>query len=382
MIYFDNAATTIKKPECVRNAVFEAMGSLGNCGRGAHEGSLSAGRNIFQARKKLCTFFGGDTPNNLVFTANATESLNIAIKGILNPGDHVITTAMEHNSVLRPLYEMEKQGVDLTILSLDELGRISVEEFKKAINEQTKAIVMTHASNVTGNVNDIKLIGEIAKAHGVLFVVDASQSAGTRKIDVKECNIDILCFTGHKGLLGPQGTGGLYVRPDVHVKPLLSGGSGIHSFLKEHPADMPTALEAGTLNGHGIAGLSAAIDYIESLTIDKIKEKEIALMKAFYQGVKNIPGVILYGDYEDPEHGPIVSLNLGKEDSSYLSDILAEEYGVATRAGAHCAPLVHEAFGTEKQGMIRFSFSYENTMEEVEEVIAILRELSEEFIDE
>ena len=263
MIYLDNAATTIKKPETVVKAVTEALCTMGNSGRGAYTGALDASRVIFETRKKLADFFGAVNPRQIAFTANATESLNIAIKGILNPGDHVITTELEHNSVLRPLYEMEEKGVELTIIKSDSRGRIVYQEIEDSIRENTKAIVCTHGSNLTGNLVDIARIGQIAGNHGVLFVVDASQTAGAFPIDVQRMQIDILCFTGHKSLLGPQGTGGLYVREGIWVKPLLSGGSGVQSYRKKHPEEMPTALEAGTLNAHGIAGLCAAVHYIQ-----------------------------------------------------------------------------------------------------------------------
>jgi selenocysteine lyase/cysteine desulfurase len=248
MIYFDNAGTTRRKPECVVRAVTEALCNLGNPGRSIHGGAMTASRIVFEARHALAQMFGAERPDRIAFTANSTQALNIAIKGILNPGDHVITTALEHNSVLRPLYEMEDRGVELTILPADSHGRLCYEALEPAIRENTKAIVCTHGSNLTGNLVDIRRIGQLAKKHGLLFVVDASQTAGVFPIDVQQMHIDILCFTGHKGLLGPQGTGGIYVREGVAVRPLLSGGSGVQTYLREHPPQMPTALEAGTLN--------------------------------------------------------------------------------------------------------------------------------------
>ena len=259
MIYMDNAATTMQKPQQVIDAVAAAMCSMGNAGRGAHAASLGAARTIYDAREKLACFFHAENPKQIAFTMNSTESLNIALKGVLNPGDHVITTMLEHNSVLRPLYELQEKGTELTILKSNPQGTLEYEDFEKAIKENTKAIVCTHGSNLTGNLVDVKRVGEIAKKHGVLFIVDASQTAGVFPIDVQEMGIDILCFTGHKGLLGPQGTGGIYVREGLTVRPLLCGGSGVQTYNKKHPSEMPTALEAGTLNGHGIAGLDAAV---------------------------------------------------------------------------------------------------------------------------
>ena len=238
MIYLDNAATTVQKPRQVAEAVAEAICSLGNAGRGVHEATLGASRVIFDTRKRLADFFHAENPKQIVFTMNSTESLNIAVKGILQSGDHVITTELEHNSVLRPLYEMEKKGVKLTIIKSDEKGRIEVQDFEREMRENTRMIVCTHGSNLTGNIVDIAKIGGIARRHQVLFCVDASQTAGVFPIDVQVMGIDLLCFTGHKSLLGPQGTGGLYVREGVAVRPLKSGGSGVQTYRREHPSDM------------------------------------------------------------------------------------------------------------------------------------------------
>lgn len=378
MIYMDNAATTMRKPQEVIDAVVAAMSSMGNAGRGTNEASLSASRIIYDTREKLCRLFHGESPKQIVFTANSTESLNIAIKGLLNPGDHVIATMLEHNSVLRPLYEMEKKGVKLTIVKSNEKGTLNIQDIEDAITPETKAIVCTNGSNLTGNYIDPKPIGELAHKHGILFVVDASQTAGVFPIDVQDMNIDVLCFTGHKGLLGPQGTGGMYVREGVTVRPLLSGGSGVQTYSKTHPVQMPTALEAGTLNGHGIAGLHAAVEYLEQTGIDTIRAREQELMWRFYEGVKDIPNVKVYGDFSTKERCAVVTLNIGDYDSSEVSDELLTEYSISTRPGGHCAPLMHEALGTVEQGAVRFSFSHYNTEEEVDTAIQAIRELAEE----
>ena len=378
MIYFDNAATTIRKPDCVVQAVTEAMCSLGNSGRGVHSGALNASRIIYDTRVALAQLFGAERPERIAFTANSTESLNIAIKGVLNPGDHVITTALEHNSVLRPLYEMESLGVELTILPADSAGNICYEDFEKEIKPNTKAIVTTHGSNLTGNLLDVGKIGAIAKKHGLIYIVDASQTAGVFDIDVQKMHIDILCFTGHKGLLGPQGTGGIYVREGVDIHPLLSGGSGVQTYLRSHPPQMPTLLEAGTLNGHGIAGLGAAIRYLQETGLDRIRAKEQELMMDFYKAVREIPGITVYGDFRNPNRCAIVALNIRDHDSGEVSDVLSTEYGIATRPGAHCAPLMHKALGTADQGAVRFSFSHYNTKEEMKLAVAALRELARE----
>ena len=378
MIYMDNAATTMQKPQQVIDAVAAAMCSMGNAGRGTHAASLGAARTIYDAREKLACFFHAENPKQIAFTMNSTESLNIALKGVLNPGDHVITTMLEHNSVLRPLYELQEKGTELTILKSNPQGTLDYEDFEKAIKENTKAIVCTHGSNLTGNLVDVKRVGEIAKKHGFLFIVDASQTAGVFPIDVQEMGIDILCFTGHKGLLGPQGTGGIYVREGLTVRPLLCGGSGVQTYNKKHPSEMPTALEAGTLNGHGIAGLDAAVEYLMETGIDTIREREQDLMWRFYEGVKDIPGVKVYGDFSTRERCAIVTLNIGDYDSSEVSDELLMTYGISTRAGGHCAPLMHEALGTVEQGAVRFSFSHYNTDEELNTAIQAVKEMAAE----
>lgn len=376
MIYFDNAATTLRKPESVVEAVTNALYHLGNSGRGSHAGALDASRIIFHARWELAKLFHTENPNQIAFTANSTESLNIALKGILNKGDHVITTALEHNSVLRPLYELEDSGVELTILPADAMGRLCYEDIEPAIRENTKAIVVTHGSNLTGNLVDLQRVGDIAKRHQLLLIVDASQTAGVFDIDVQAMHIDILCFTGHKGLLGPQGTGGLYVRDGVNIRPLLRGGSGVQTYLREHPPQMPTALEAGTLNGHGIAGLLAAVRYINATGMDRIRNMEQTLMWEFYQQIKEIPGVKIYGDFSNKNRCPIVALNIRDYDSGQVSDALFEHYQIATRPGAHCAPLMHQALGTVEQGAVRFSFSHYNTLEEIQIAVSAIRELA------
>ena len=376
MIYFDNAATTIKKPEEVIHAVVKALQNMGNAGRGVHDAALDASRVIYDTRTRLAEFFHAENPKQIAFTMNSTESLNIAIKGVLEAGDHVITTAMEHNSVLRPLYEMEEKGVELTIIPADSKGTVCYDDFENHIKEHTKAIVCTHGSNLTGNLIDIELVGKIARKYGILFIVDASQTAGIFSIDVQRMNIDILCFTGHKALLGPPGTGGIYIKEGVTIHPLLSGGSGVQTYLKKHPPQMPTALEAGTLNAHGLAGLNAALKYITDNGLDTIREKEQQLMWNFYHQVIEIPGIRVYGDFETEERCAIVALNVWDYDSSEVSDALYTQYGISTRPGAHCAPLMHQALDTVEQGAVRFSFSHFNTIEEVDTAVNALKELA------
>ena len=377
MIYLDNAATTLHKPEGVAEAMITALTSMGNSGRGAHEATLDASRMIYGTREKLAELFHISDPMRIAFTCNATESLNIAIQGILQPGDHVITSVCEHNSVLRPVYRMAKRGVTYNMLPADKKGVIQYDQLTSLLKKETKAIVITHASNLTGNVTDLKKVSDFAKKNGLLLLVDASQTAGCIPIDVQELGIDVLCFTGHKGLMGPQGTGGIYVREGIKIAPLKVGGSGVKSFDKEHPDTMPTALEAGTLNGPGIAGLGASVSWLLKQGVEQIHEKELSLARRFLKGIAEIPGITVYGDTAAQMRTAIVSLNLGDVDSAEMSDWLWEDYGIAVRAGAHCAPLMHKALGTEQQGAVRFSFSCFNTEEEVDAAIQALKELQE-----
>lgn len=377
MIYLDSSATSFLKPPQVAEAVFRSFNTIGNAGRGAHAPTLNASRLIYDTREKLAALFGTPDPSRIAFTCNATEALNIAIHGAIHPGEHVITTACEHNSVLRPLYLKEKEGTELTIIPADKKGRIRYDLLESSVKSNTSAIVLTHASNLSGNVTDLAFVSNFAKKHGLLLIVDASQTAGSLPINVVKMGIDILCFTGHKGLFGPQGTGGLYVREGLTLSPLKSGGSGIHSFDRQHPTDMPTALEAGTLNGHGIAGLNAGLDYILSTGVKNIHAKEISLSRRFVNGISDISDLKLYGDIDAPLRTPIISLNIGNMSSASVSDILWEDYEICVRAGAHCAPLMHKTFGTEKQGAVRFSFSCFNTEVEIDTAIRAMHEIAE-----
>ena len=387
MIYLDNAATTIHKPESVIEAVAGAMRTVGNSARGAHAGSLDAARVIFETRMKCAQLFNCPDPAQAAFTSNVTESLNIAITGLLNRGDHVITTDLEHNSVLRPLYRLETEGViRLSFVRADRQGRIDYDDFEELIEPDTRMIVTTHVSNLTGNMLDISRIGSIAHEHGLLYVVDGAQSAGNIPIDMQEMNLDVLCFTGHKGLYGPQGTGGLCVMPGIDIRPFKVGGTGVQTYLKTQPEDMPVRLEAGTMNAHGLAGLSAAVDFINETGVEQIHRHEMELTRLFFREMKKIDGVKVYGDFScfDSEagaergRGAIVCINIRDYDSSEVSDWLMQEWEIATRPGAHCAPRMHEALGTTDQGAVRFSFSWFNTEEEVLTAVQAVRELAKE----
>ena len=383
MIYLDNAATTMMKPPCVVQAVTGALTSLGNASRGAHEGALNANRLLYRTRRKLAGLFGCPKSEQVIFTANATEALNIAINGTIHRGDHVITTVLEHNSVLRPLYRLNRdRGVALSFVPADDRGRVDYRNFEGLVRSNTRAIVCTHGSNLTGNLLDIHRIGQIAGERGLLFILDASQTAGSVPIDMAKTGISLLCFTGHKSMMGPQGTGGLCINGDIEVEPFKTGGTGVQSFLEEQPREYPTRLEAGTLNGHGIAGLSAAVDFINATGVETIHAREIDLARRFHDAVARIPGVRVYGDFSDWDRCPIVSLNVGDVDSSAVCDALAQDYGIATRAGAHCAPLMHQALGTGEQGSVRFSFGYFNTREEIDAAVQALREIANRYKEE
>lgn len=376
MIYLDNAATTLHKPQQVIDAVVHAMQSMGNCARGTHEEALDAARTVYDARVRLASLFGCPRVDHVAFTANSTEALNMAINGLIDPGDHVISTDLEHNSVLRPLYRLEAEhGAELSFVPADKLGNVDYADFERLMKPNTRAVVCTNASNLTGTVLDIERIAKTAHSHGALVIVDASQTAGCWPIDMKKMGIDVLCFTGHKGLMGPQGTGGICVKEGIEIRPFKVGGSGVQSYSRTHPAEYPTRLEAGTLNGHGIAGLGAAAKFISETGVENIHAKERSLMLRFYEGVKNIEGVTVYGDFTKDKTA-IVALNIRDYESGEVSYELSQGYGIATRPGAHCAPRMHKALGTAEEGAVRFSFSFYNTEEEIDEAVRAVAELA------
>lgn len=376
MIYLDNAATTLHKPQQVIDAVVHAMQSMGNCARGTHEEALDAARTVYDARVRLASLFGCPRVDHVAFTANSTEALNMAINGLIDPGDHVISTDLEHNSVLRPLYRLEAEhGAELSFVPADKLGNVDYADFERLMKPNTRAVVCTNASNLTGSVLDIERIAKTAHSHGALVIVDASQTAGCWPIDMKKMGIDVLCFTGHKGLMGPQGTGGICVKEGIEIRPFKVGGSGVQSYSRTHPAEYPTRLEAGTLNGHGIAGLGAAAKFISETGVENIHAKERSLMLRFYEGVKNIEGVTVYGDFTKDKTA-IVALNIRDYESGEVSYELSQGYGIATRPGAHCAPRMHKALGTAEVGAVRFSFSFYNTEEEIDEAVRAVAELA------
>lgn len=391
-IYLDSAATSFYRPDTVAEAVVSAMRTMGNDGRGSHREALASSRIIFDARRRISEWFGAGEAERVAFASNATQALNTALKGVVNPEDTLITTVLEHNSVLRPAYELEERGSRLAVVGCDRLGRLSYGELESRMEEEAGRLKRmeegggrkgklvfagTHASNVTGNLVDIRAVGRICRRFHAVFLLDASQTAGLFPIDMQKDGIAIVCFTGHKSLMGPQGIGGLCVRKGISVRPLLSGGSGVMTYEKRHPGKMPTALEAGTLNGHGIAGLRAGLLYLEEQGAETLRKKEQDLLRMFYEGIKGMDGITIYGDFSTFDRAPILSLNVNGMDSAEVSDILAEEYGIATRPGGHCAPLMHQALGCVEQGAVRFSFSHFNTEEHVRRAVEALRSIGE-----
>jgi cysteine desulfurase family protein len=376
-IYADQASTSWPKPEVVYKTVDNFLRHLGgNPGRSGHGHSIQAMRVVLDARESLTQLFGAADPREIVFTLNATDALNMAIKGMLQQGGHVVTTSMEHNSMMRPLVGLAEAGViTLTEVQAGREGRVSVEDMAAAIRPETVLVAMTHASNVVGAIQPVAEVGAIAKRHGVTFLVDAAQTAGALPIDVREANIDLLAFAGHKGLLGPQGTGGLYIRNGVPVAPWREGGTGTQSELDHMPELLPDRMEAGTPNTPGIAGLGAAVEHILEIGVDKIREVELALTARFLDGLTRIPRVIVYGPKDPNERVAVVSLNLEGLDNGILGQIL-EEYEIMVRTGLHCAPHAHRTIGTFPVGAVRFSFHHSNTMEDIDRVLEVLAQIA------
>lgn len=372
MIYFDQAATSYYRPDCVVTAVIEALANAGNSSRSTAGPSIWSSRIVYEAREKIARLFNAKT-ENVAFTSGVTESLNLVIASFFNKG-HIITTANDHNSVLRPLY-LRENDLDLTIIPVDKDGNFEYELMERAFRPDTLAVITTGASNVTGNLMDIQRIGTIAHEHNALFILDAAQVAGLIPLDMENFNIDILCFTGHKELFAPQGTGGIVLREGLHPVPVKVGGSGFYSFAKNHPDMMPNVFEAGTANVHGIAGLNASVDWIlkHGLDIDAI-----LLAKTFYEGLREIEDIKIYGCFKK-NRVPVISFNIKDIDSSVIADRLWMEYNIAVRSGIHCAPLIHQALGTDKQGTVRFSFSRFNTQEEVKQALIAIKEIRDDL---
>lgn len=377
MIYFDNAATTMMKPPEVAEAVSRAINSFGGVGRGVHDASLSAGMAVYRCRQQVAGLFNATDAKRVAFGLNVTEALNAVVSGMLHAGDHAITTAASHNSVLRPLFrQADEEGVELDVLPVAPDASIDYDAFAALFKPNTKLVVVTHASNLTGDVYDVARMARIAHEHGSRICIDAAQTAGIVPIDMQRDEIDIVAFTGHKSLYGPQGTGGLCLAEDIDVPWFKVGGSGTHSYDREHPSFYPERLEAGTLNAHGIAGLSAGLAYIEGLGVEEIARRTGQLVNRFEAGVRSLPGIAVYGGSGGIGRTGIVCLNVRDIDSAQVADALGYDYGICVRAGAHCAPLMHEALGTSRQGAVRFGFSHFNTPEEIDAGIAALAEIA------
>lgn len=365
-LYLDNAASSHPKPETVYRANDETLRKIGaNPGRSGHQPGMKAAQVIARTRLLLAQLFAVEDPNRLVFTSNATEALNLGLKGLLNPGDHVLTSSMEHNSVIRPLRTLEAQGVEVTVIPCDDRGRLKSEKVAQGVRKNTRLIVLTHASNVTGGLLPIAEVGAVARQKGILFMVDAAQTAGVIPISVKDMGVDLLAAPGHKGLLGPQGTGFLYIGPGVRLRPLKEGGTGSRSEEEFQPEFLPDQMEAGTLNTPGLAGLGAGIEFLLKQGLERIRDKERALSRILWQGLKGLPRIRLYGPEEVGERTSALSFNIEGLNPAAVASILDTAYDIAVRAGLHCAPLAHRTLGTFPEGTVRVSPGYFNSEEDI-----------------
>lgn len=376
MIYFDHAAGSFPKPPQVIEAVAQAMTRAANSSRGMYSEAFEADAVLYRTREKLAHFFHCSDPARVVFTSNITEALNLVLQGLFNPGDHLITDDSAHNAILRPLHRLCTQGgCTASFVRADRRGVVNPADYEPLMTDRTKALLITHASNLSGNVIALKELTDLAHRHKLLTIVDTAQTAGLLPLDMQELGIDVLCFTGHKGLLGPQGTGGLCLSRPLSIRPLKCGGTGSETFNPNMPEALPEHLEAGTQNIHGIAGLEAALDLLEQKGLPAVYAEESALARSFYEQISVLPGITCYGDFEAALRAPIVSFNLRDIPSWELADYLSNEYGIACRAGAHCAPRLHSAMGTDEQGSVRFSFSFRNTEAEIETAVSALKKL-------
>lgn len=378
MIYLDNAATTWPKPETVYQKMDQFLRELGaNPGRAGHKMAAEAGRQIFEVREKIAAFFGAADSSEIVFTSNATHSLNFGLHGVVEQGDHVITSCLEHNSVFRPLKELERSGmIELTVIGLTAEGDLDYAELERSIRPHTKLIAMIHGSNVTGHIFDLQRICGIAKAKGVLIMIDAAQTAGVFPIDLRELPIDLLALPGHKSLYGPPGTGILYVRTGTPMRAIFAGGTGSKSEEVYQPELLPDKYESGSVNSVGIAGLGAGVDFVQTVGMDTIREHELHLCHRMIEGLLVLPKVTVYGPALGMLRTPVISFNIGTESSSEIGYILDQVFDIGVRSGLHCSPLAHQTMGTVHQGMIRASFGYFNTTDDVEQALAAITEIT------
>lgn len=381
IIYLDNAASTWPKPDGVKERMAEAIeGYAANPGRGGHALAMKASKVLFQTRLQVSRLFGIKNPNDLFFYMNATQALNQAIKGFVKPGDHVITSTVEHNSVRRPLEYLRKtKQVELTYIEPRENQLFDAQDFLQAIRPETSLIAISHASNLTGVILPIEEIGKIAKERGIAFLVDASQSAGVLPIDVEEMGIQMLAFPGHKGLYGPQGTGGLYVHSSIDLEPLIHGGTGSQSEAIDQPTTRPDRYESGTANTVGLAGLLAGIQFVNEQGIEQIHQHEWGLAKKAITQLLTIDGVEVYGPSLEVERVGVIAFNVKEADAAEVSFILDQQFGIATRAGFHCTPLGHQTAGTQQRGAVRASFGAFNTEADVDALVAAIKEIAAAF---
>ena len=381
-IYLDQASTTYPKPECVAAAVYEYMtGNGSNINRGCYENAYDTEDIVLETRELLCELFDGPDCKNVIFTKNVTESLNIVLKGFLKHGDHILTSSMEHNAVMRPLRQLENEGVSFDRIPCDKEGTLLIEEMESLLKKNTKAVVMMHASNVCGTLLPLKEVGAFCKEHGLKFIVDCAQSAGVFPISMREMHIDALCFTGHKGLYGPQGIGGFILQEEMieQITPLLSGGTGSISHTEEIPKFMPDRFEPGTMNLPGIFGLHAALEWLAETGMENIHYKEKTLTELFLKKIKELDiseeKISIIGKENVDERTAVVSIQTPERDVSEVAYLLDKNYGIMTRVGLHCAPSAHKTLGTYPTGTIRFSFGYFNTEEEVLLAVKALEEI-------
>ena len=379
IIYFDNAATSWPKPQETIDAIGDFNTHVGaNPGRSGHSLSIAAGRILLDARESIAELFGIEEMLRIIFTRNATEALNIVISGLISPGDHIITTSMEHNSVMRPLRARQAVGTEVSIVQCTRTGELDPHDIIEALRTNTRAIIMTHASNVTGTIMPISDIGAIARDRGIVFCVDAAQTAGAVPVDIKEMNIDLLAFTGHKSLYGPQGTGGLYIGHGLEkqITPLMMGGTGSRSEFENQPDFLPDKYESGTPNALGIAGLGAGVRFVLETGVESIRNKEIALSGQLMDGLKDIPGIRIYGCGNAQKQTPVVSFTMDGTRPSEAALVLDEDFGIMSRPGLHCAPSAHRTIGTFPQGTIRLSPGYFNTAEEIQYTLHAIAQIA------
>ena len=377
-IYLDNASTTFPKPQAVPDAMYRFMTQVGsNINRGGYARAYDTEETVYETRQLLCGLFGGQDCRQVIFTKNVTESLNLLLKGFLRSGDHVLVSSMEHNAVMRPLVQLEARGVAFTRVPCAGDGSLSVERLAACLTDRTRAVVMTHASNVCGTLLPIEAVGEFCRAHALRFFVDAAQTAGVWPIDMERMHIDALAFTGHKGLLGPQGVGGFILRSDMvpMVEPLIAGGTGSVSHEERMPSFMPDKFEAGTMNLPGIIGLHEALCWLKGETIDAVRAHELALTEQFLAGALSIPNLRVVGRRDVTGRVGVVSVAPENADPALVADALGQEYGIMVRVGLHCAPNAHRTLGTYPTGTIRFSFGWHNTPQQVDTALSALREL-------